>query len=101
MFDLNLPDFELIVWIKYNDFGKKIEKEMLPILKDLKVYEEIEREGIKSCHWIVPSWLEALVLGGKLKELIGNPNLILLKLKANNDPNIQDVTLKDIREYKK
>ncbi len=40
MFDLSLPDFELIVWIKYNDFGKKLEKEILPITKDLIIYEE-------------------------------------------------------------
>jgi len=101
MFDLRLPDFEIIVWINYNDFGKKLEKEILPITKDLEVYDNVEKEGKKFYHWIVPSWIQTMVLGGQLKELAENPNLIFLKLKANNDSNIQDVTLKDLRKYKK
>ena len=100
MFDLKLPDFEIIVWIDYNDFGKKLEKEILPITKDLEVYDDIEREGKRVYHWIVSSWLETLALGGKLKRFEENPNLIFLKLKANNDSNIQDVTIKDLRKYK-
>jgi hypothetical protein len=40
------------------------------------------------------------VLGGRLKPFAENPNLIFLKLKANNDPSIQDVTLKDIRKMR-
>lgn len=101
MFDLKLPDYEIIVWINYNDFGEKLEKEILPITERLLIDEEVETEGIKSYHWEVSSWLETLVLGGELKQFIGNPNLILLKLKANNDSSIQDVSLKDIRKYKK
>jgi len=101
MFDLSLPDFELIVWINYNDFGKKLEKEILPITKDLRIYEETEYAGVKSYHWIVSSWIETLVIGGKLKDFIGNPNLILLKIKANNDSNIEDITFKDERKFKK
>lgn len=98
MFDLKLPDFEIILWIKNNDFGKKLEKEILLITKGLEVYDDIKTEERRVYHWIVLSWGETLVLGGKLKEFIENPNIILLKLKANNDPNIEDVTLKDNRE---
>ena len=101
MFDLKLPGYEIIVWINNNDFGKKLEKDIFPITKDLKIYEETEIDGIKSYHWTVPSWLEALVLGGKLKQFIDNPNLIFLKIKANYNSSIQDVTLKDLRKYKK
>lgn len=101
MFDLKLPDYEIIVWIDYNDFGKRLEKEIWPVTERLQVDEEIEKEGIKYYHWVVPSWMETLILGGKLKQFIDNPNLIFLKLKANNDPNIQDVTLKDNRKFKK
>jgi predicted transglutaminase-like protease len=100
MFDLKLPDHEIIVWIKNNDFGKKLEKEILPITKGLEIYDDIKTEDRRVYHWIVPSWLETLVFGGKLKEFIGNPNLIFLKLKANDDPNIEDVTLKDNREMR-
>ena len=98
MFDLKLPDHEIIVWIKNNDFGKKLEKEILPIIKGLDVYDDIKTEEKRVYHWIVPSWVETLVLGGKLKQFERNPNLIFLKLKANNDPDIQDVTLKDSRK---
>ncbi|MBU1387820.1 MAG: hypothetical protein KKE62_06385 [Proteobacteria bacterium] len=101
MFDLKLPDFEIVVWINYNAFGKNLEKEILAITGTLEFDEEMETEGIKSYHWVVPSWVETLVLGGKLKEHIDNPNLVLLKLKANYDSAIQDVTLKDDRKYKK
>jgi len=98
MFEFKLPDFEIIAWIDYNDFGKKLEKEILSITEDLEIDEEIEREGRKALHWDVPSWVETMVFGGKLKQFTDNPNLIFLKLKANNDPSIQDVTLKDIRK---
>ena len=101
MLDLNLPDFELIVWINYNDLGKKLEKEILPETNHLIIYEEIEDEEVKSYHWEVPSWIETLVMGGKLKEFIENPNLIFLKIKANNDSSIEDITLKDERNFKK
>jgi hypothetical protein len=101
MFDLKLPDYEIILWINYNDFGKKLEKEILPITQELEVYDEIEKEGVKFYSWTIPSWVETMVLGGKLKEFTENPNMIFLKFKANNDPDIQDVTLKDLREYKK
>jgi len=100
MFAFQLPNFEIIVWIDYNAFGKKLEKEILSITESLEIYEEIEREGKRVFHWIVPSWVETLVLGGRLKPFAENPNLIFLKLKANNDPSIQDVTLKDIRKMR-
>ncbi len=100
MFAFKLPDFEIIAWIDYNDFGKKLEKEILSITEALEIYEEIENEGVKVLHWIVPSWVETLVFGGKLKPFTDNPNLIFLKLKANNDPSIHDITLKDIRKMR-
>jgi len=31
MFDLKFPDYEIILWIKNNDFRKKLEKEIFPI----------------------------------------------------------------------
>jgi len=67
MFDLKLPDYEIILWINHNDFGKELEKEILPITRDLEIYDDVEKEGIKSYSWIIPSWVEAMVLGGKFK----------------------------------
>jgi len=99
MFDLKLPDYEIILWIKHIDFGKKLEKEILPITQDLEIYYEVEKEGIKFYSWTIYSWVETMVLGGKLKQFTENPNMIFLKLKANNDPDIQDVILKDSRKY--
>ncbi len=101
MFDFKLPDYEIIVWIDYNAFGEKLEKKILPIIQNLEIFEEIEREGRKVYHWTIPAWEETLIIGDKLKQFIENPNLIFLKLKANNDSNIQDVTLKDIRKMEK
>ncbi len=101
MFDFKLPDYEIIVWIDYNAFGEKLEKKILPIIQNLEIFEEIEREGRKVYHWTIPAWEETLISGDKLKQFIENPNLIFLKLKANNDSNIQDVTLKDIRKMEK
>lgn len=100
MFDLKLPDYEIIVWISNNDFGKRLEKEILSITKDLEVYDNVEREGQKIYHWTVTSWIQTMVLGGQLKDFIGNPNLIFLKLKANNDSSIEDITFKDDRKMR-
>ncbi len=101
MFDFKLPDYEIIIWINYNAFGKKLEKKILPITQNLEIYEEIEREGRKVSHWTIPTWEETLIIGDKLKEFTENPNMIFLILKANNDSSIEDVTLKDLRKYKK
>ncbi|MBU1341525.1 MAG: hypothetical protein KKE44_03765 [Proteobacteria bacterium] len=101
MFDLKLPDFEIIAWIINNEFGKKLENEMSTITKDLGIDDYSENQDKIVYHWIVPSWLETLVLGGKLKEFVGNPNLIFLKIKANNDSSIEDIAFKDEREFKK
>jgi len=101
MFDFKLPDYEIIVWINNNRFGEKLEQELLLITNNLEIYEEIETEDKRVHHWVVQSWFEALEVGSKLKPLVDNPNLVFLKLKANNDSNIKDVTLKDNRKMRK
>jgi len=83
------------------DSFEKLEKKILPITQNLEIYEEIEREGRKVSHWTIPTWEKTLIIGDKLKEFTENPNMIFLKLKANNDASIEDVTLKDLRKYKK
>jgi hypothetical protein len=52
MFDFKLPDFEIIAWIDYNDFGKKLEKEILSITEELDIYKGIETDGKRVYHWI-------------------------------------------------
>ncbi len=101
MFDFKLPDYEIIVWIDNNDFGEKLEKEILFITKNFEIYEEIVVEDKRVHHWIIPTWEEAIETGDKLKQFIENPNLIFLKLKANYNSKIQDITLKDIRKFMK
>ena len=99
MFELS--EYEIIIWIDYNAFGEKLEKKILPIMQNLEIYEEIEREGRKVSHWTIPTWEETLTIGDKLKQFTENPNIIFLKLKANNNSSIQDITLKDDRQMSK
>jgi len=50
-----------------------------------KYDEAIEIEDKRVHHWTIPTWEETLEIGDKLKQFTENPNLIFLKLKANND----------------
>ena len=52
MFAFQLPNFEIIVWIDYNAFGKKLEKEVLSITEELVIYKGIETDGKRVYHWI-------------------------------------------------
>ncbi|MCK5164135.1 MAG: hypothetical protein KAQ72_10465 [Desulfobacula sp.] len=100
MFDLKLPDFEIIVWINNNDFGGKLKNGIFAITKDLEVYDYSEAKDKIVYHWVVNSWIQTMVLGGQLKDFIGNPNLIFLKLKANNDSSIDDIIFIDDRKMR-
>jgi hypothetical protein len=45
MFAFQLPNFEIIVWIDYNAFGKKLEKEILSITESLKYMKKSKEKG--------------------------------------------------------
>jgi hypothetical protein len=94
MFNLNLPDFEVILHLRYNDFGKKLENEILRETALLLLDESTEYHGAKDFHWSFRSWLEAVSAGEILKKFCNNPNVLLLKIKANHQSEIEPIVLK-------
>ncbi len=76
-----LPDYEIIVWIVDNDFGKKLEKDILSSM-DIIPYESVEYEGLLACHFHFNTWNETVHFADKITNHTDNPNVIFLK--ANN-----------------
>ena len=73
-----LPDYDVILWIYTNEFGEKLEKEILSSV-DIILYESFESDGVLDMHWGFDDWEEAVHFSKKLKRFINNPSLILLK----------------------
>lgn len=96
MFDLKLPDYEVLVHIRYNAFGKKLEEQLLSETALYALEESSEYEGHKDFHWSFKTWREAVSAGNILKKYCGNPNLLLLKVKANYDSKLKPIVLKDM-----
>ena len=95
MIDLKLPDFEVLIHIQYNDFGKMLEDQILLETASYNLDESIEDQGMKSFHWSFETWEEAVSAGNVLKKFCENSNLILLKAKANYDTNIKPIIFKN------
>ena len=90
-----LPDYEVVVHILYNDFGKKLENDILSESSSYALDESTEYQGTKDYHWAFTSWEEAVKAGERLKKFINNPNLWLLRVKANYDNTIETITHKE------
>jgi hypothetical protein len=90
-----LPDYDVIVWLYSNKFGKKLGEEILSSI-DIMPYESFESDGALDMHWGFDNWEEAVHFSKKLKRFINNPSLILLK--ASNLKNIDtSIVYKDER----
>jgi hypothetical protein len=90
-----LPDYDVIVWLYFNDFGRKLAEEILSSINIIP-YESFESDGILDMHWGFDEWKEAVNFSKKLKKFINNPNLILLK--ASNLKNMDaSIVYKDER----
>ncbi|MCJ7538676.1 MAG: hypothetical protein MUO88_03325 [Desulfobacterales bacterium] len=90
-----LPVYDVIVWLYSNEFGKKLEEELLSSIGIIP-YESFESDGVLDMHWGFEDWEEAVHFSKKLKRFINNSNLILLK--ASNLKNIDaSITYKDER----
>ena len=94
----NLPNYDVIIWINYNPFGKKLEEDILSSI-DIEPYERSEYDGVLDMHWGFKSLDDAMSFSFKLKDFLNNPNLILLKASDINNPNAS-IVYKDER-YKK
>jgi hypothetical protein len=83
MIEMRLPDYEVIIHIQYNSFGKKLEDQILLETKLYKLDESTEYQGRKDYHRSFKAWEEAVLAGNILKKYCQNPNLLLLKVKTN------------------
>jgi len=83
MIEMRLPDYEVIIHIQYNSFGKKLEDQILLETKSYKLDESTEYQGRKDYHWSFKTWEEAVLAGNILKKYCQNSNLLLLKVKTN------------------
>ena len=95
MLDLRLPDYEVVVHIKSNTFSEKLEKEILLVTSAYDLEENTEYQGVKDYHWAFESWREAVQAGEELRRFVNNPNLLLLRVKANYDESITPITHKE------
>jgi hypothetical protein len=91
-----LPDYEVVIHIRQNPFGEQLEKEILSETAAYVLDESTEYHGVKDYHWSFSSWNEAVEAANKLKKYIDNPNLLLLRAKANYDASIKSIAFKDI-----
>lgn len=99
MIEMRLPDYEVLIHMQYNEFGKRLEEKILIETASYFLDESMEYEGTKSFHWGFDTWEEAVSAVNALKKYSDNPNLILLKAKANYNSNIEPIVFKDARKY--
>jgi len=89
-----LPDYEVVLHIQYNSFGKKLEEQILSDTESYELDESTEYEGRKDFHWAFKTWGEALAAGNVLRKYCHNPSLLLLKVKTNKQTNQEPVIYK-------
>lgn len=87
-------DYEVIIHIEYNSFGRKLEDQILSDTTSYYLEESTEYEGRKDFHWAFKTWEEALAAGNILRKYCQNPNLLLVKVKTNNQANQKSVVYK-------
>ena len=92
---LRLPDYEVMIHIKVNQFSKHLEKEIESLTATFDLEESTEYQGYKDYHWEFRTWEDAVLAGEKLKYLVTNPNLIMLKVKANYNHELKPIVHKD------
>jgi hypothetical protein len=89
-----LPDYEVVIHIKVNDFSKHLEKDIESLTAAYDLEESSEDQGYRDYHWEFRNWDDAVLAGESLKHLITNPNLIMLKVKSNGNPELKPIFYK-------
>jgi hypothetical protein len=89
-----LPDYEVIIHIKVNDFSKHLEREIESLTATYDLEDSTEDQGYRDYHWEFRNWEDAVSAGEKLKHLVTNPNLIMLKVKSNCNPELKPIVHK-------
>jgi hypothetical protein len=93
---LRLPDFEVVAHVIVSKFSADLIKEIESISRDYELDECTEFNGIRDYHWMFSSWSDAVAASERLKHLTPNPNLRLLRVKANYDSSIKPISYKDL-----
>ena len=93
---LKLPNYEVVIHIHVSEFSASLEDKIEAISKTFDLDESSEYKGIRDYHWAFETWDAAITAGEKFKHLIENPNLLMLRVKANCDPAIQPISHKDL-----
>ena len=91
-----LPEYEVVLHVLINDFSDSLVQELESISCGFDLDECEEEDGVRSYHWAFEVWDSAVSAGDKLKHLAGNPNLVLLRVKANYDASIRPISYKDL-----
>jgi len=91
-----LPDYEVVIHIIVSEFSANLAKEIESISKDFDLDESTELSGRRDYHWSFKSWDAAVSAGELFKHLVQNPNLLLLRVKANYDSSIRPISHKDL-----
>jgi hypothetical protein len=91
---LKLPDYEVIMHIKVSEFSKHLEKEIESLTATFDLEESTELQDYKDYHWEFKNWEDAVSAGENLKHLVTNPNLIMLKVKSNCNPELKPIFYK-------
>jgi hypothetical protein len=91
-----LPEYEVIIHIKVNKFSKNLEREIESLTAEFELEESTGDSAYRDYHWF-NTWEEAVSASEHLKRLVTNPNLVLLKVRANYHPEIQPISYKDLR----
>ena len=92
-----LPEYEVIIHIKVSKFSKNLEREIESLTAEFELEESTGDSAYRVYHWKFNTWEEAVSASEHLKRLVTNPNLVLLKVRANYHPEIQPIFYKDLR----
>ncbi len=93
---LRLPEYEVLIDIQVSEFSKHLEKEIELLTVAYNLEESTQDQGYRDYHWEFNTWEDAVAAGENLKHLVTNPNLIKLKVKANNHPEIKPISYKGL-----
>jgi hypothetical protein len=81
----NLPDYDVIIWINYNKFGEKLEKDILSSV-EIEPYDRNEYDDFLDMHWGFENWYDALKFADNLLKFHKNPNVIFMKASNSKNP---------------
>jgi len=96
-----LPDYEVLLRIRVNPFSSHLEEQIAWLTETFEIEEYSEVEDLKEYHFEFKTWEEAVAAGETLKHLSDNPNLLVLKVKANYNRELKPIIHKGQRRHGK